>query len=90
MGSRAKLADVPKVHQIIQDRIRTSIATRFEEYCVMLPGIVDTSPSPSAGGIGTGADTGRTGARTGLGAGLSSNSKLYVSSRGPVNVLVDN
>jgi len=37
MGSRAKLADVPKVHQIIQDRIRTWIETHFEEYQVMLP-----------------------------------------------------
>lgn len=39
MGSRAKLADVPKVHQMIEERIRASIAARFAEYRIMLPGI---------------------------------------------------
>lgn len=39
MGSRAKLADVPKVHQMIEERIRASIASRFAEYRIMLPGI---------------------------------------------------
>jgi hypothetical protein len=39
MGSRAKLADIPKVHQMIEERIRASIATRFAEYRIMLPGV---------------------------------------------------
>jgi hypothetical protein len=42
MGSRAKLADVPKVHQIIEDRIRASITALFAEYRIMLPGIEAT------------------------------------------------
>jgi len=39
LGSRAKLADVPKVHQMIEERIRASIASRFTEYRIMLPGV---------------------------------------------------
>jgi maintenance of morphology protein 1 len=44
MGSRAKLADVPKVHQMIEERIRATIASKLGEYRMILPGVgVDLS-----------------------------------------------
>ena len=53
MGSRAKLSDVPKVHQMIEERIRAAIATRFDEYHIMLPGIASRDNGQrTAGGEG--------------------------------------
>ncbi|KAJ7783439.1 maintenance of mitochondrial morphology protein 1 [Mycena maculata] len=38
MGSRAKLANVPKLHELIQHQVRRLLATR-EPWCVVLPGL---------------------------------------------------
>ena len=37
MGSRAKLSDVPKVHQIIEDRIKAAILAKAKAYRIALP-----------------------------------------------------
>lgn len=37
MGSRAKLSDVPKVHQIIEDRIKAAILAKAKAYRFALP-----------------------------------------------------
>ena len=39
MGSRAKLSDVPKVHQMIEERIRNALASKTGLYRILLPGI---------------------------------------------------
>jgi maintenance of mitochondrial morphology protein 1 len=39
LGSRAKLSDVPKVHQMIESRIRSSLLARMKGYTIVLPGI---------------------------------------------------
>ncbi|KAF8337588.1 uncharacterized protein EI90DRAFT_3119035 [Cantharellus anzutake] len=38
MGSRAKLSDVPKVHQMIADRIKAAFLAKAKAYRVALPG----------------------------------------------------
>ncbi|KAF9515582.1 hypothetical protein BS47DRAFT_1371979 [Hydnum rufescens UP504] len=39
MGSRAKLSDVPKVHQMIEQRLRNALASKTGLYRILLPGI---------------------------------------------------
>lgn len=39
MGSRAKLSDVPKVHQIIEDRIKAAFLAKTKAYRIALPKI---------------------------------------------------
>ncbi|KAF8314261.1 hypothetical protein DL93DRAFT_2137021 [Clavulina sp. PMI_390] len=49
MGSRAQLANVPKVHEMIEARIRASIASRLAEYRIVLPGIRNRSGGGGGG-----------------------------------------
>lgn len=52
MGSRAKLADVPKVHQMIEQRIQATIASKLGEYRIMLPGVGNVASSDGSGPSG--------------------------------------
>lgn len=46
MGSRAKLSDVPKVHQMIEQRIRSALVSKAKVYTVLLPGIGEHGKLP--------------------------------------------
>ncbi|EJD55636.1 hypothetical protein AURDEDRAFT_109890 [Auricularia subglabra TFB-10046 SS5] len=45
LGSRAKLADVPKLHEMIQARVRSALAEKT--ICVALPPLSRPTPSPT-------------------------------------------
>lgn len=47
MGSRAKLADVPKLHELIQHQVRRTLAARAE-WKVVLPGLVSVAQAKQA------------------------------------------